>query len=132
MKKYILSLIIILSLSVFIFILLKDEEQSYPYITVHTDTLQSTETCESRVEYTIQGSGYFNIGFIGYKLERKVFLGWKEIDIVSMIYTMPLVKYPYESSICTTNALESGKYRITTIMRESSTHDAITATFEIE
>lgn len=132
MMKYILSIIIVLSLFAIIFFSLKNEEQSYPYIDVHVNTLESNETCESEIAYTIQGSGYFDIGFIGYKLEKKVLFGWEEIEIVSMVYTMPLMKYPYESVICTTDVLENGKYRITTIMRDSSTQEEISTTFKID
>lgn len=133
MKKYIISIIIVLLLSTIALHLSNEKkEQTYPYIEVHVDTSKSTDVCASEIEYSIYGNGYFDIGFVGYKLEKKVLFGWEEVDIVSKAYTMQLVKYPFESNICTKNELESGKYRITTIMRESSTQDALSATFEIE
>lgn len=136
MKKHILSVVIVLSLITIILLSItffsSEDEESYPYIEVQVDTLDQTENCGSRIEYSILGSGYFNIGFAGYKLEKKVLLGWKDIDIESTAYTMPLVRYPYESTICTKNELENGTYRITTIMRESSKHEPINATFKIE
>lgn len=133
MKKYILSIITVLLIIAVIFHLSEDDEQSYPYLEVHVETLESNDICSTEIDYTIYGTGYVDTGFTGsYILEKKVLFGWKEIDIVSMIHSQMQTQYPYESSICSTKVLESGRYRITTIMHESSTQEALSATFEIK
>ena len=135
MKKFILSIFIFLSFIgiTFLLISIDDEEQNYPYIDVHVDTIESNDMCGSKIEYTMYGSGYLDIGFTGsYIIDKKVLFGWKQIEVVSSAHTQMRTLYPYEGSICTTNALESGKYRITTIMHDISDHEEISATFKIE